>query len=62
VDVDETDELWKWEYRQETSSSGTVFLLLSSRRTTGREGAVWVRFDGEKVLRIWRDGAPPVDR
>ncbi|MCP3917947.1 MAG: outer membrane protein assembly factor BamE [bacterium] len=51
-------ELWKWEYSQETASSGSVFLLLGSSKTSKSEGAVWVKFEDERVVRAWRDALP----
>lgn len=48
-------ELWKWEYEQTTDSSGSVLFLISSQKKTRAEGAVWVKFEGDAVVRVWRD-------
>src|SRR5687768_9029881 len=40
--LDDGSEVWKYEYRKRTSSSGSVFLLLNTGNQTEKEGAVYV--------------------
>jgi outer membrane protein assembly factor BamE (lipoprotein component of BamABCDE complex) len=59
ITADDGAELWKWEYRQQTTSSGGVFLLVGTSKSSKSEGAVWVKFDGDQVVRVWRDSPSP---
>ncbi len=55
IESDDGTELWKWQYSQETHSSGSVFLIVASSKSTESEGAVWVKFENDEVVRVWRD-------
>jgi outer membrane protein assembly factor BamE (lipoprotein component of BamABCDE complex) len=48
-------EVWKYAYREEKSTEGSVFLLLHSSKTTETEGAVYVELKNGRVTRTWRD-------
>lgn len=58
IDAGDGAELWKWAYRQTTDSSGSVLFLIASSKKTSAEGAVWVKFEGDAVVRVWRDSPP----
>jgi outer membrane protein assembly factor BamE (lipoprotein component of BamABCDE complex) len=55
VSLEDDQELWKWEYREEKTSRGGVFLLVSGRSTKETTGAVYVLMKGGVVERTWRD-------
>ncbi len=52
---DGVTEVWKWEYNETKSESGSVFLIAhgSSRSTSQR--TVYVEFEGDLVMSAWRD-------
>lgn len=52
-------EFWKWSYSQTTDSSGSVLFLISSSSQKKAEGTVWVKFEDDAVVRVWRDSPPP---
>lgn len=48
-------QIWSWEYRTVKQSEGSIFLLASSDSKTEESGAVFVEFEGDLVLKTWRD-------
>jgi outer membrane protein assembly factor BamE (lipoprotein component of BamABCDE complex) len=48
-------EIWKWSYRERRNSSGGVFLLVSSDKTTETERSTYVEMKDGKVARAWQD-------
>ena len=52
----EGGEIWKWSYRKETTSSGGVIFIISSKTKTEIKDAVFVEFRGDAVHKVWRDG------
>ena len=53
--LEDGSEVWKYEYRKRTQSSGKVFLLLDSDSFTEKDGAVYVIFRDGVVEKTWRD-------
>jgi outer membrane protein assembly factor BamE (lipoprotein component of BamABCDE complex) len=53
--LDDGTEIWRYEYRKRTRSSGSVFLLLNSANSTERDGAVFVVLRDGVVEKTWRD-------
>ena len=55
VDVDEETDIWVWRYSEHSVRESHVFLVLSSDSNTERDGASYVEFRGDSVVRTWRD-------
>ncbi len=53
--LEDGSSLWKWAYREQKTSRGGIFLILSSTRTSEKTGTVFVHFEDETVKRSWRD-------
>jgi outer membrane protein assembly factor BamE (lipoprotein component of BamABCDE complex) len=50
------EEVWTWRYRRETTSSGSVLLLVSAEKKTESSGAVRVQLRDGRVVKSWREG------
>ena len=54
--LDDGGELWKWAHTRRETSSGHFILLFSGDRSVTSEGATYVEFTPEKLVRqAWRD-------
>lgn len=53
--LEDGTEVWRYEYRKLTQSSGSVFLLLDTDSCVEKEGAVYVVFRDGIVEKTWRD-------
>ena len=54
--LEDGSQVWRYEYRKRTQSSGRVFLLLDSDNFTEKDGAVYVILRDGIVEKTWRDG------
>ncbi len=54
--LDDGGEIWKWAHTRRETSSGHFILLFSGDRSVETEGATYVEFTPEKLVRhTWRD-------
>lgn len=48
-------ELWKWEFSRVTTSSGSVFFVVSGKNREETIRTVYVEFERDMVRQCWRD-------
>lgn len=48
-------DLWKWEFSRITTSSGSVFFVVSGKNREETIRTVYVEFQGDLVKQCWRD-------
>ena len=48
-------EVWKWEYEATTTRRCTFLLIVTSARKTRSTHAVHAEFEGDRLVRTWRD-------
>jgi outer membrane protein assembly factor BamE (lipoprotein component of BamABCDE complex) len=53
--LEDGSEVWKYEYRKKSHSSGAVFLLLNHDNYTEKDGAVYIILRDGLVEKTWRD-------
>ena len=53
--LDDGTEIWKWRYTESRSSSGSVFLLLSTSDSKDHQNNTFVQFENGLVSKAWRD-------
>ena len=52
--LEDGSEVWKYEYRKKTQSSGRVFLLFNGDNYSEKDGAVFVILKDGVVQKTWR--------
>jgi hypothetical protein len=55
VPLEDELELWKWSYREKTTSGGSLVLLIDNEPRTEKSHMAYVEFRGGRVTRAWRD-------
>ena len=48
-------EIWKWEFSEKRVRSGSLLFVFDSDETTERNGATYVEFENDVVLKAWQD-------
>jgi len=48
-------EIWKWEYTRVTTSSGSVFFVVSGKSREESARMVYVVLEGDTVKDVWKD-------
>lgn len=55
IDSSTGGQIWKWAYSSKTKRTSGVLLLASSSNTISENGAAYVEFQGNQVIKSWRD-------
>ncbi len=55
TDLSDGTSLWRWTWRQTSSSDGRVFLLLNTDSHSERQASAFVQMKDGTVVKSWRD-------
>lgn len=55
TDLSDGTSLWRWTWRQTSSSDGRVFLLLNTDSHSERQASAFVQMRDGVVVKSWRD-------